>query len=526
MMTKVPFFTLAVVLGTMFCAGVPLLHAEEAVGAGHEYDNIELDGPITAEEKMLPAVLELKSVSPLRTYDAEMFGLSYDFVDQDNIRMAAAKPGETYPVLLPDFQNAAAGVPFPLNRMWILKDNWKFAIGPVEERKEHKRASWDRGGRQITGPVELVKAVLAVDPKAKFDILVTIRDADAVKQAREIAEFMLGSAETEWGAKRIEYGLAAPVPVAVWELGNETDWARNPKIDAEEYVRLCKETMQAIRSVDPNARFAPHSATAPWNDISKSYWKEWNKTVIQELGADSAMLAFHPYYHGYPIDYIETYIKTIADEIKAGPNPDLKIFVSEHGLWPGGEPGSWNNSWYRTHALIGCLAVSEWFNRMLAHPEIGAMTMHAASSGPWGMFYPDPYSRKVYSTALADLFKLYAQIPFGSDVLPTAFSGEGTEFTGGKLTLSAVALRPGNGDDGNTLFLIITNRLPETSREITLKLGAYKPQTIHTLTSGSVLDQNTLIDRPVKTRTRKATEEEAHTLAVPPGSVTLVECVK
>ena len=501
----------------MLLGVAPLLGPAAEIGAGHEYDNIILEEPIHRSEKELPAEFRLLPEKTIRDYDAKMFGLSYDFAAQDGISMAAEVPGKPYPEILPDFTDAARGVPLPLNRLWLLKDNWKFASGPLAERVKHKQASWAPERIQVTGPVETIRSILAVDPEAQFDIMVSVGDAECARQAREIAEFLTGDASTEWGRKRIEWGLPDPVKVAIWELGNETDWS-SQKLTADKYVQTCKEVMAAIRSVVPDAKFAPHAATAPWHETQNKHWKEWHRKLLAELADEIDYFAFHPYYHGYPISVIDNYLDVIRDDIASSSNPGIRIFISEHGLWPGGEPGRWENSWYKTHALQGCLAVSEWFNRMLARPEVAAMTMHACSSGPWGMFYPDPYSRKVYATGLAELFKFYKLIPFGGKVIGQELRGEGTAFDG-KLSLSAVAVE----QDGKR-YVVLTNRLPDTDRELSLDLAGGTVEHVYTLTADSVSEVNTAVDKPIAIHYRKGTAEDAKTIRLPAGSVTLLVC--
>lgn len=489
------------------------LFGETNIGAGHEYDNIRLSGPVRHAEKSLPASLRLLPNQTIRTYNAEMFGLAYDFAEQDKTGMAAAVDGAPFPRILPDFQNVMRGVPLPFNRIWFRKDNWKYSVGPLNQRVKHKRAPWYPEMIQITGPLELIRSILAVDPKAKFDIMVSVGDEECVRQAREIAEFLTGDASTEWGAKRIRWGLPSPVPVALWELGNETDWSAG-KLTLRQYIDSCRSIIKAIRSVVPDAKIAPHAATAPWHETQSAHWKQWHRGLLKELAEEIDCFAFHPYYHGYPISYIENYLNVIRDDIASSSNPGIRIFISEHGLWPGGEPGRWENSWYKTHALQGCLAVSEWFNRMLSRPEISCMTMHACSSGPWGMVYPDPYNGKVYATALAELFKLYGMVPFGGKVIAHELRGVGTALDG-QLSLSASAV-----ESHGKYYLFLTNRLPETKRAIKLDLAGKRIRKIHTLTADSIQEVNTAVDKPILIRSREKNADDRITL--PPGSITLL----
>ena len=215
---------------------------------------------------------------------------------------------------------------------------------------------------------------------------------------------------------------------------------------------------------------------------------------------------------------IDNYLNVIRDDIASSSNPGIRISISEHGTWPGGEPGPWSNSWYKTHALQGCLAVSEWFNRMLARPEVGAMTMHACSSGPWGMFYPDPYSGKVYATGLAELFKFYKLAPFGGEVIGHELHGEGSAFDG-QLSLTAVAV-----EQNGKRYVILTNRLPDTDRKLSLDLAGGTVEHIYTLTADSVYEVNTYVDKPIAIHYCKGKPEDTQSVRLPAGSVTLLVC--
>lgn len=485
----------------------------EAIGAGHEYENVKLSAEVKTTAAELPATLRVEPKTVIRRYDALMFGLSYDFAGLARLQMSEVVPNEPYPRPGADFLTVAKGIPLPLNRMDMRLDLWKKSIGPMEKREKIRWNVWSKQQASVTGPVEVIRSILAVDPKAAFDILLPVSDA-AIPQIHEIAEFLLGDASTPWGRKRIEYGLAEPVKVAVWELGNETDWKKTGRLTADDYVRLCRLAIREIRKLDPHAKFAPHAATAPWHASQAAHWKEWHRKVLKELAPEIHYLAFHPYYHGYKVSEIERYIKVITDDIASSANPSIGLFISEHGLWPGGEPGPWKNSWYKTHALVGCLAVSEWFNRVMANPKIKIMTMHSASSGPWGMFYANPKTGKPYSTALADLFQLYAMIPFGGDVVAHSFTGAETAFDQ-KLSLSAVAVR---GRDG-LLRVMITNRQPETARRIRLDLGGRRVREVYTLTADSIKAMNSATARPVSLR--RGTASSAGFLA-PPKSISLL----
>lgn len=469
--------------------------AEFKEGAGHEYDNIKLGDTIHSDSKELPAELTVEPASVIRSYDAVMFGLSYDNYGNDILAIAKDTPGQSFPVISTDFLKAAEAVPLPLNRVFFTDDFWKTSTGPLAQRQKFKPVSWTQPKVQVCGPSELIKAILAVDHSAKFDIMVELTDKTPAL-AGEIAEFLTGGDDTPWGRKRIESGIKNPVMPVFWELGNERDWSSG-KITITEYIRLSKATIAAVRKVQPDAKFAVHVATAPWAAVQAKHWKEWHRTLLMEMAGDISYFAVHPYYHGYSLSYLENYLNVIRDDIAASSNPKIKIFVSEHGKWPGGDSGSpsWKKTWHTTHALVGCLDVAEWLIRMLDRPEICAMTMHACSSGPWGMFYNDKSTGKPYATGLADLFRFFKLVPFGGKVVKSRLSGDGTSITDGKLSLSAAAVL---GPDGR-LYILIDNRLPDTRRSLKFNLpgGPWKLERRYLFTGPEMESVNTLTDRPL-----------------------------
>lgn len=87
----------------------------------------------------------------------------------------------------------------------------------------------------------------------------------------------------------------------------------------------------------PDAKFAAHAVTAPWNERSEGKWPEFNRIVLRELGPELSYISFHPYYRGMPPSAIAPYIESLRQDIAACPNPKIRIFISEHGKWPPGK---------------------------------------------------------------------------------------------------------------------------------------------------------------------------------------------
>ena len=111
--------------------------------------------------------------------------------------------------------------------------------------------------------------------------------------------------------------------------------------------------------------------------------------------------------------------------------------------------------------------------------------------------------------------KFYRLIPFGGNVVGHELRGTGTLFDA-RLSLSAIAVE----FKGN-YYILLTNRLPETKREIQLDLAGKQIKQIYLLTADSVSEENTAMDKPIRIRSGKIVSDDRITL--PPGSITLLQ---
>ncbi len=479
-------------LGT-FCV---MSHAE--TGAGHEYDGIKLSDNKISTPESLPAQISIDSSKSFNIYRSYLFGYNFNWRGLEGLQVA--KNTSALPVLNPNYLKAVKGVPFPLNRMSGTSSQylqWKKAVGPMPTRLAQKTINWAGPKKQIAGPVEWINSIREVYPAAEFVWTVNMT-LDTPKDAGDLAEFFMGNANTKWGAKRKAYGLDKPVVPVIWELGNELDWGSH-KISVDDYISRCKKTIKAIRAIQPDAVFAALAATAPWARSQKKNWKNWHRKVLKELAPELNYLSFHPYYRGHKPEYTLQFINALIKDIKNCSNPNIKLYMSEHAKWPPGrEKGekNWRKNWYQTHALIGCLDTAEWMILMINNPEVGAMTYHSHCAGPWGLIYRDRKSGKYYLTGIADMFKLFAMVPYGSQVINCKVDGKYTDCNSKKYNFSSAAIKGKNGK----IYVLLNNRLPNTSRKTTFnfKKGSYNLLREITLTATSLHSHNTAKQTDIK----------------------------
>ncbi len=495
------------------CASFLGIFVLAAGGAGHEYDGVTLDKGKSGNVANKECTLSIFPSEIINHYSKRMLGYNYEWGSFNNLGLVSPVKDKAVGVM-PENGNyieLMKGIDFPLSRMAGASSQamlWKLAVGPLEERGKIRNL------RYSAGPLEWIATTLKTDPKAEFVwVLNMLRDTP--ENARDLAEFFQGGADTAWGKKRMDYGLKQPVKIAVWELGNELDWGKDP-LSVEEYIKRCREYIKAIRSVDPNAVFAASAATAPWSPKQKDKWKDWHQQVLKELAPELGFIAFHPYYWGHSPDLVFKYIDAIKKDISLSANKNIRIFCSEHAKWPpGGGSSSNRKNWFHTHSLQGCLDTADWITRCINRPEIAMMTYHCFSSGPWGLVYRDKKGR-LYTTGIAEMFKLLGKIPNNANVLKNSCDDD---------NLAATVLSV-----GQTYYVLIDNRHnTEYKVKLNIDQSKYKlfTEASYTLSAKSAAATNSADDHPIEITEKVFPERQTcNSLNIRPYSMVLYKIIK
>lgn len=478
-----------------------------------------------AAQELSPVKMIVNEQQKIKPYDSAILGFNFDWTgqqslitnyDHKNPRWIEKSNGE----IRPDMVQLLQGYPINLSRIAGTNSqylSWKKSIGPLAGRPTQKIEKWAIANVIGYGPVEWIKHVKGIDPSAKLIWCVNLTESP--QEAADLAEFLTGDPAKprgkgeNWAAKRVALGVKEPVSIYAWELGNESDgtdaYHNYPTIQS--YTDKCRKVIAAIKSIDPDARFAAQASTMNHQkDYKQKYggeWDIWHRTVLKELGSQIDFLVFHPYfgnrlYAGNQPDnsFWSTRQKMMEKDILAitGSNR-IKFLISEYGFWPEKAKGHnvWEQSWYTTHALIGCLSVADWINRMINSPSVAAAAMHALSGGPWGIYYTSQRNEAgksqpcaPYFTAQGDLFRLMSScFENGKDVVAASVSGDRTKLETKGTTFSAATVTTPDG-----LAVLLVNQEP-----VPRKLD-FSAQSHYTLASWKCFTGNSLDARNDSTR--------------------------
>ena len=377
----------------------------------------------------------------IREASKDLLGMSHDMAESQSVLMNSFTSLD----LKSDYFVVMKNLPLPLNRGGVSQDYmWKKTLGPLAERTGFPN-QWYPTTPMSFGIVEWLKSVLAITPDAKFVWTFNMRQNNPAQDAADLAEFLTGdgihdpNGGTNWAQRRIGLGIAGPVNVS-YELGNELDNGEGTNV--VNYIRQCKDIINAVRKVDPNARFTAFAKTAPWSVTGTSdgspsgHWRDWHNKILQNIGNDIDYISLHPYYLGYSLAHIDEYINSIRDDIALWEHSpgdtksshQVKIYISEHGVWPlpDGE-SDFEKFSYKTHDLEGSLGSAEFINRMYHRPEVAMVTLHAFTSGPWFAINKEG-SGALYLSGIGEMMQIMNE-SLGTNVVESNVSGDFTDIT-------------------------------------------------------------------------------------------------
>ena len=207
---------------------------------------------------------------------------------------------------------------------YVAQYDWKWGIGPQENRERWAHWMWMDYDQNCFGTDEFIRFCREVNSEPVIVVSVKFeRPANEYDQILQDAvnwlRYCNAPATDEWGAKRAANGHPEPYNVKYWEIDNEM-W----EMGIERYEKCVRDFSTAMRKVDPSIKI-----------IACGGFRE-DEQFIKNSGRYFDYLSLHHYEQqgGYatgPVrlgEQYDRYAKIIAD----GPNPNIKLFISEWNL--------------------------------------------------------------------------------------------------------------------------------------------------------------------------------------------------
>ena len=207
---------------------------------------------------------------------------------------------------------------------YVAQYDWKWGIGPQEKRERWAHWMWMDYDQNCFGTDEFIKFCREVNSEPIIVVSVKFeRPADEydsiLQDALHWLRYCNAPATDEWGAKRAANGHPEPYNVKYWEIDNEM-W----EMGIDRYEKCVRDFSTAMRQIDPSIKI-----------IACGGFRE-DEQFIKRSGNYFDYLSLHHYeqqggYASGPVrlgQQYDRYAQMIAD----GPNPNIKLFISEWNL--------------------------------------------------------------------------------------------------------------------------------------------------------------------------------------------------
>jgi len=291
---------------------------------------------------------------------------------------------------------------------YVMGYNWQDGIGPKEKRPVRINLAWGGLDNNHVGTDEWVKLNKAIGSE---NIVSVNLGLGSIADACNWAEYCNYKKGTWFSDLRAKNGHPDPYNIKIWDLGNEVDgapWELGHKT-AEDYVKIGRETVKAMRSVDNTLKFV---ASGSSYYESSGQWVEWNRKVLSGLGDMIDYISIHRYWENSPDYYnfmgqsafdFDEKIRITAAEIEVTRamqnfrNP-IYISVDEWGIM--------------SRNLLSALPVAQCFNSFIRHADVVKMANFTMLTSLLG----NDKDKGTFKTPLFYIFRSFSNNCLGKSV--------------------------------------------------------------------------------------------------------------
>lgn len=349
------------------------------------------------------AAISIESTAPLRQLDPSFFGFSFVWVefqqslwnrDQRRVRPEAIEWLRAFPGAVYRYPGGTESNHF----------DWRVAVGPTGQRAPRKAVKWEPPLVANFGLDEYLQFVTAVDGRPWYVLNVygeyggETSTAGLAEQAAQLASYL--------------YQKRPHDQVLRWELGNELDRGQYAW-DSRKYVTVARQVAQAVREVDPHARFVAilEDYDAHWK-LSRTRAAEYNTEVANGLADLVGEYAQHSYYDGVNVEVPLSVANRIAQLCKSIDTAAASrqrtglvgVWVTEHARQPvkASLNAEWRPTWSKSADLQAALGVADFIIGTTQVPEVKGQFIHALHGldVPWPMFHKGRSSDAIHPSAV------------------------------------------------------------------------------------------------------------------------------
>jgi alpha-N-arabinofuranosidase len=136
--------------------------------------------------------------------------------------------------------------------------------------------------------------------EAALQGILTVNVAAGAAEAADWVEYVNGGPETRGGARRVANGIAKPLGVVYWEVGNELySPNENGHLEAADYGLKVIEFARAMKARDPRIKVGAHLevsfSQAAWMKGLMPHLLTWNEEVLKVCAKEIDFVVLHFY---------------------------------------------------------------------------------------------------------------------------------------------------------------------------------------------------------------------------------------
>ena len=208
---------------------------------------------------------------------------------------------------------------------YVAQYNWKWGIGPQEERQRWAHWMWMDYDQNCFGTDEFIKFCREVNTEPVIVVSVHFERPESereeiIQEALDWLRYCNEPATGEWGSIRAANGHPEPYNVKYWEIDNEM-W----EMGIERYESFVRELSVRMREIDPTIKI-----------IACGGFRGEDEGFLMRSGNYFDYLSLHHYEQqgGYAAGpkRLGAQYDQYAEMIANCPNPNIKLFISEWNL--------------------------------------------------------------------------------------------------------------------------------------------------------------------------------------------------